>query len=76
MKTIDTPDGKEVAFKWTCPRCKHHQSGSVHPILGPFWALTCVKCEGYIDDVELSEDDANIFADAVAFSASLLDTEG
>jgi len=73
MKTIDTPDGKEVAFEWTCPRCKFHQDDSIHPIHGPFLALTCVKCGDRFEDTELSETDAGNFNDAVDFSASLLD---
>ena len=75
LKLIDTPDGKEVAFSWTCPRCKFHQDDSIHPVHGPFLALTCVKCEGYIEDTELSEDDAGTFADVVGYSSALLDTE-
>jgi len=75
MRTIDTPDGKEVAFNWTCPHCGRRQEDSIHPILGPFLALTCGHCDRRIEDIEMLPADAAEFENAIILADSLLDTE-
>lgn len=54
---VKTQDGLEAEVKWTCPKCNHTQTDSVHPELGPFFSATCGECGQVSGDESLSKVD-------------------
>ena len=57
MWRLETKDGPEFGFTWTCPECDATQVDFVHPDLGPFLMLTCGTCESSVlgADIHLEE---------------------
>lgn len=61
---VQTQDGLEVAVDWTCPKCQHVQTDTVHPELGPYLSATCGACGEIFDDKDLSETDRTAWNEA------------
>jgi hypothetical protein len=56
----------EIPFEWTCPSCKHKQTDTVNPILGPFFSVICGECQAGFAEYELDPQDCDAFDLAVA----------
>lgn len=57
MQIIQTQEGPEATVEWTCPKCQHVQTDSVHPRLGPYISSTCGGCGVTLNDEDLSAAD-------------------
>jgi rubredoxin len=69
---VKTADGLEaVVEEWTCPNCKHVQSDTVHPELGPFFSCTCGNCGHVFENHQLSEADRETWERARAQAESV-----
>jgi transcription elongation factor Elf1 len=58
LPVVETPEGREVVARWTCPACGHPQEDWIHPEQGPFLSVTCGRCGRSFSDEQLSDDDA------------------